>query len=130
MSLTVLGEHETTIEARTRGDRVWIGPDDLEDAIGWVRKPEGLCRGAVCVPVRQPIEDGAGSIDLAAAARALGKQLVFDPAGPVAAVADDPMARGEIRGLHELSLPDVDGRMVDLSGFAGKKVVLLAWASW
>lgn len=130
MSLTVLGEHETTIDAWTREDRVWIDTGDLEDAIGWVRKPEGLCRGAVCVPVREPIEDDDGAIDLAATAKALGKQLVFDPAGPVAAIADDPMARGEMRGLHELALPDVDGRMVDLSGVAGKKVVLIAWASW
>ncbi len=130
MPITVLDDTETTIDARIDGDRVWIAPDDLESAIGWTRKPEGLCRGAVCVPVRDRVDGDDGSIDLRAVASALGKQSVLDPAGPIVALADDPMGRGEVRNLHELSLPDLDGRMVDLSGVAGKKVVLIAWASW
>jgi hypothetical protein len=129
MQLTVLDAGEATVDATLEGEHVWIAPGDLAPAIGWTRKPEGLCRGPVCVPVRDPIEHD-GSIDLAGVARALGKRLVLDPAGPVAALADDPMGRGEVRNLHELALPDVDGRMVDLSGTAGKKVVLIAWASW
>ncbi len=135
MTITVLDDGETIVDARVDGDDVWISPTDLERAIGWRRKPEGLCRGPVCVPVRDPIDAEDGSLDLRAVAAALGKQTVFDPAGPVLALADDPMGRGEVRNLHDLSLPDCsagggDGRMVDLSGLAGKKVVLLAWASW
>lgn len=130
MELTVLDEGEVSVGCRLEGERVWIAPDDLEATTGWVRKPEGLCRGPVCVPVRAPIEDGDGAIDLAGVAEVLGKQLVLDRTGPVVAIADDPMGRGEVRNLHELSLPDVDGRMVDLSGTAGKKVALIAWASW
>lgn len=121
---------ETTVEAGLDGDHVWIAADDLEPVTGWIRKPEGLCQGPVCVPVRDPIDGPDDTIDLAAVARALGKRLVVDAGGRVAAIADDPMGRGEIQNLHELSLPDVDGRMVDLSGTAGKKVVLIAWASW
>ncbi len=130
MTITVLDDTESSVDARVDGERVWIAPSDLETAIGWTRKAEGLCRGPVCVPVRDQIDDDDGSLDLRAVAEALGKQTVFDPAGPVLAFADDPMGRGEVRNLHELSLPDVNGRMVDLSGTAGKKVVLIAWASW
>ncbi len=130
MTITVLDDSETTVDARVDGDAVWISPSDLEAAIGWIRKPEGLCRGPVCVPVRDTIDHDDGSLDLRAVAAALGKQTVLDPTGPVLALADDPMGRGEVRNLHELSLPDVNGRMVDLSGTAGKKVVLIAWASW
>lgn len=130
MLITVLDDRETRIDGRVDGDRVWIATDDLADATGWTRKPEGLCRGAVCVPVRSPIEADDGTIDLRGVAAALGKRSVFDEAGPVLALADDAMGRGEIRNLHDLSLPDIDGRMVDLSGTAGKKVVLIAWASW
>lgn len=130
MALTVLDRTAVTIDARIDGDSLWIRPDDLEPAIGWSRKPEGLCRGAQCVPVRGPVEGDDGALDLTAVARALGKQVVFDPAGPVVALADDPMGRGEVLDLHDLALPDVDGRLVDLSGVAGKKVVLIAWASW
>jgi cytochrome oxidase Cu insertion factor (SCO1/SenC/PrrC family) len=30
----------------------------------------------------------------------------------------------------DFTLPDVDGRPHTLSGFRGKKVLLVAWASW
>lgn len=130
MPIAVLSDHETSVEGRVDGDHVWIDTADLEAATGWVRKPEGLCRGSVCVPVRDPIEGDDGTIDVRAVATALGKRSVFDEAGQVLALADDAMGRGEVRNLHDLSLPDVDGRMVDLSGTAGKKVVLIAWASW
>ena len=73
---------------------------------------------------------GDGTLDLHAVARALGKSSVRSDDGSVIALADDPMGRGETRNLHDLSLPGLDGRMVDLSGVAGKKVVLIAWASW
>ena len=130
MPLTVIDRDEVSVDATVDGDRVWLDPAELEAVTGWVRKPEGLCRGPVCVPVREPIDDGAGRVDLTAVARTLGKRLVVGAGGAVAALADDPMGRGEVRNLHDLSLPDLDGRMVDLSGTAGQKVVLIAWASW
>lgn len=130
MALTIIDRDEVTVDGRVDGDRVWIDPADLEAVTGWIRKPEGLCQGPVCVPVRDPVEGDDGRLDLGAVAEALGKRLVVGDAGRVAAIADDPMGRGEARNLHALSLPDVDGRMVDLSGTAGKKVVLIAWASW
>lgn len=130
MPITVLDRAEVTIDVRVVGDRLMIRPEDLPVATGWERKPEGLCCGDVCVPVRTAIEDETGSIDLGAAMVAVGKQVVFDPAGPVVAIADDPMGRGEIRSLHEVALPDVAGNTVELSSTAGKKVLLLAWASW
>lgn len=130
MPITVLADQESSIDGRIDGDHVWIDTADLERATGWTRKPEGLCRGAMCVPVRDPIEGDDGTIDLRGVATALGKRSVLDNTGPVLALADDAMGRGEVRNLHDLSLPDLDGRMVDLSGTAGKKVVLVAWASW
>ena len=130
MELTVIDQDEVTVDAHVTADAVWIGADALEAATGWSHEPQGLCRGAVCVPAREPLADDGGAVDLVAVARVLGKRLVVDRSAGVAALADDPMGRGETRNLHELTLPDVDGRMVDLSGTAGKKVVLIAWASW
>ena len=130
MQLTVLDLAEVAVDAHLAEEHVWIPTADLEGATGWTRKPEGLCRDAVCVPVRATVDGPDGTVDLAAVARALGKRLVLDGGRAVAALADDPMGRGEVRNLHELRLPDADGRMVDLSGTAGKKVVLVAWASW
>ena len=85
MPITVLDDRETSIEGRIDGDHVWIDPDDLDAAIGWTRKPEGLCRGPVCVPVREPIDGDKGTIDLRAVATALGKRSVLDDSGAVVA---------------------------------------------
>jgi hypothetical protein len=131
MRLTILAEDETAVDATVADDRVLVAPDDLTAATGWTRKPEGLCRGAVCVPVRDPLVDGPGGLlDLAAVSAALGQKMVLDVEAGAVAIAGDPMGRGEVRNLHEVTLPDLDGNPVHLSKLAGKKTVLLAWASW
>ena len=30
---------------------LWLTPQELESASGWSLKPEGLCKGAACVPL-------------------------------------------------------------------------------
>ena len=56
MSLVVCEQRETIVDAgiiaggRDGGD-LWTPPADLERATGWALKPEGLCRGDVCMPV-------------------------------------------------------------------------------
>jgi hypothetical protein len=42
----------TAVPARLRGDAVRLSRGALEQALGWTLKPEGLCRGSVCVPLR------------------------------------------------------------------------------
>lgn len=131
MQLTVLDEGEVAVEADLDGDRIWIDGADLARATGWTRQPEGLCRGEVCVPVRdRPIDGADGRVDLAEVGRALRKAVVVDRSHAVVAVAGDPMAFEPPRNLHDVTLPDVDGRPVHLARLAGKKVVLIAWASW
>lgn len=97
---------------------------------GWHLRPEGLCREDVCVPL-PPAAVRDGELDLVPAAEALRMPLVHDndlgvwalgpPAGaPVLASAHAP----------DLRLPDVQGQPFELDSLRGKKVLILAWASW
>ena len=120
----------TLIDAETP-DRNTIEVDPsapgLERALGWERKPEGLCRADVCVPVP------SGPLDLAGIATALRRPLVVDATAGVAAIGASWMERGgALRSgtAPDFTLPDLTGREWTLSQFRGRKVVLYAYASW
>ena len=51
--VTLLNEQSETLvpTAQAKGDDLWISPRELEQATGWAIKPEGFCRGDVCVPL-------------------------------------------------------------------------------
>jgi hypothetical protein len=123
----------TAVGALVDGDRVLIEPGDLQAATGWERKPEGLCRGAVCVPVREPDLEREGRIDLAAFARALRRPLAVDVDARVAAlgtaVAQHRDGLGALQA-PEFALPDLSGTIHRLSQWRGRKVLLAAYASW
>lgn len=128
--LTVIDESEIEIDAVVAGAHVLVDAGALEAATGWTLKPEGLCRGAVCVPVREPVTAPDGAIDLGAVAAALGRRFVLDERGGVAAIAGDPMGTGAASSIDELALPDLHGDLVRMSDLAGRKRLLIAWASW
>lgn len=101
-------------------------PDEFEAATGWAIKPEGACKGDVCVPL------GAGPFDLAATCASLGMAVVHDP--DLGAWALGPEALGG-RALMsaaapDLALPDLDGREFRLRQLEGRKVALVAWAPY
>jgi hypothetical protein len=119
---------------RSVGDSVLIARDALRRALGWELKPEGLCKGDLCVPVRNPAElAGQDGIDLAAFARALGRPLALDTAERVAVLGAAAADRSQhLRSLEapDFTLPDLAGRLHSLSHFKRNKVLLVAWASW
>jgi hypothetical protein len=126
---------EAGVEAGDRGDRVWVSPDELARATGWTLKPEGLCRGDVCVPVRDrsPLSSGDGALDLVAVAATVGQPIVVDAEERVAALGRPVTDRTGLRAGIEapaFRLPGIRGGTVDLDDFVGKKKLLLAWASW
>ncbi len=115
-------------------DRITVTAAQLESEFDWTLKPEGLCRGDVCVPVRDRaslvVDD---RIDVAAFAGALGHPVVVDPARGVAAIGRPAHAVAEAMAsleAPELTLPDLDGNSVSLADFRRRKVLLLAWSSW
>ena len=103
---------------------------DLAARTGWVAKPEGLCKGAMCVPLPGGT---TASLDLAVVARRLGMPVLHDEAhglyalGP-ATVGGRALDTAEV---PDLTLPDLDGHPFSFGSLLGrKKIVAFAWASW
>jgi len=134
-SFTIIEDgRSTNIQATVSGDAVRIAPEALADGLGWELKPEGLCRGEVCVPVRDRVALVVdGSVDLSAFASALGCPLALDAAEGVAAIgtsATDLASRLGTLDAPDFTLPDLEGKLHSLSEHRGKKVLLIAYASW
>lgn len=123
------------VEAR-KGESLVLGPAELEAATGWTVKPEGVCRGEVCVPVppdaeRPVVRDGG--LDLEAFATLLGQPVVHDAEADAWAFGLSRPPAGAGAGpvvAPDLTLPDLDGRPRSIAEHRGMKVLLLSWASW
>jgi hypothetical protein len=122
------------IRALTRDGSMLVEPADFCAATGWELKPEGLCRADVCVPTRsRPDLVVDGAIDLGVAVEVLRLPAVIDADAGVAALATPAHERAAaMRSLDapDFTLPDMAGTQVSLSDFAGRKRLLVAWASW
>ncbi|MEJ7569826.1 MAG: hypothetical protein WKF41_16365 [Gaiellaceae bacterium] len=93
------------------------------EAVGWEAKPQGLCRGELCVPF--PLEDGR--VDLAAFAERLGQPVAHE--GDTWAFGEPRRPAGSL-DAPDFTLPDLDGRLHSLADYRGNKVLLVSWASW
>jgi hypothetical protein len=128
------GARAHAVRAQIHGSSVRVPPQEIAASLGWKLEGRGLCRGDVCVPVRDPavMADREG-IDLAALAHALGRPLALDVPEGVAAFgvrADERANRLATLEAPDFRLPDLAGRMHSLSEHRGKKVLLVAYASW
>lgn len=127
-----------TVTGEAEGEALWLAPGELGRAGAWELKPEGLCRGSLCVPIPPgaPWMRGGGAdvrVDLVGLSRHMGQPVAASPedsAWSIGEAADDAADRLRSLDAPDFTLPDVDGRMHTLSSFRGRKVFLLAWASW
>lgn len=125
--LTPTDEH--TVATR---DGLWMSANDAERVTGWTLKPEGMCRGDLCVPLPAQAVLG-GEVDLEAFWKTLGGPVIASDAGEVWALGAPAEERNAaLEGLEapDFTLPDVDGTPRTLSQLRGRKVFLATWASW
>ena len=109
-----------------------IAPQDLERATGWAVKPQGLCKGDLCVPMTDS-QRTDGRIDAAAFWRRLGNPVLSDEADETWVLGAGATERSDALGsldAPDFELPDVNGIPRRLSSLRGKKVFLATWASW
>jgi hypothetical protein len=135
VAFTLLDETRAVpVDATVTGDGVRLAPAVVRDALGWELKPQGLCKDDTCIPVPPSaalVRDGA--IDLATLADLLGRPLAVDADENAAclgiAAADRARSLASL-DAPDFTLPDLDGRAHTLSDHRGKKVFLIAFASW
>ena len=136
--ITVLHEQSETscAGARAEGNHLWLDATEFASITGWTLKPEGFCRGDVCVPIphtrAREFVDGS-AVDAAAVWTRMGNAIAHDAARTVWVLGSNASERGStLRSLDApaFSLPDLDGQMHALADHRGKKVFLVTWASW
>ena len=135
--VTILDEaavHE--LSADPAGEDLWVGAAELP-ATGWERKPAGLCRGELCVPLpagrQAELVRADGAVNLTALARLRAQPVVHDEARTVWLFDQPASAQERLRAsllAPDFTLPDLDGRPHTLAAERGKKVLLASWASW
>lgn len=109
----------------------------FEEGTGWLLKPEGACKGAVCIPL--PDEPAVVSnkaatdtVDLVAIADQMGLPLVADDKHGIWSLGPDSVGSRTLLTAEapELTLPDLNGSPFSLSSLRGQKVLMVAWSPY
>jgi hypothetical protein len=113
-------------------DRLDLTDAEFASATGWSIEPDGACRGDVCVPLPPLARDREGRVDATVVAERLGMPVAHDAAHGIWALGPRSGPGRVLDDAHmpELVLDDFDGGAFDFESLRGRKVVLLAWASW
>jgi len=133
--LTIIdGGRAVDVEARVAGDRVLLTPEALREGLGWELHEGTLCNDSMCVPLPAGSSLASGGpLDLAEVAAALDRPLAVDIAERAVYLGASARERADtLRSLlaPDFTLPDLAGRSYTLADQRGKKVLLVAWASW
>ena len=103
---------------------------DFARNTGWEPKPEGLCRGEVCVPAPGALD--GNRVNVRVAAEKLGMPLVESPEHGVCALGPATLGGRALSTAvaADPELVNYDGTRFSLTSLRGKKVVLVAWSSY
>jgi len=112
-----------------------VSVEALATATGWDLRPEGLCNGDACVPVRDratavPVD---GQVDLTVVAPLLDRPVVVDADAGIVAVGAPRQARRQAlvdRKAPDFTLPGLDGADHSLAELQGRATVLVTFSTW
>ena len=109
-------------------DNVIIDRSEFEQRTGWQIRPEGACKDDRCIPLPNPVSD---TVDLRTISEHLSMPLIGEPDASLWALGPESGGKALASALApELELPDWKDRSFRLTSLRGKKVLLIAWASW
>jgi len=108
-----------------------VTAEEFAEHTGWAPRPEGLCRGEVCVPAPDSLR-ADGTVDIAAAITRLGMPLVHDEQHHAWALGSATLG-GKALATATAADPELltrEGNPFRLSALHGRKVLLVAWSSY
>jgi hypothetical protein len=106
-----------------------VATGDFERETGWEFKPEGACKGDVCIALAEKPGDRVSVVEIATA---MGLPVVVDDKHGFIAVGPEALGNRALTTAQapELDLPDLNGNVFKLSSLRGQKVVVYAWAPY
>ena len=101
---------------------------DFETASGWQIKPEGACKGEICIPLSQ----SGDTLDAETLARDMNLPLVHEPEAGAWALGPESIGGRSLATAEapNMILPDLDGNLFELHSLRGQKIVVYAWAPY
>jgi hypothetical protein len=128
------GTDPVAVRATFADGAVRLAPEAVRAALGWELNGQGLCRDSVCIPLPPSVSRGAAEgVDLVELASLLRRPLALDVDEGAACLGAAAHERAQTLASLEapdFTLPDLAGREHSLDQHRGKKVLLVAWASW
>ena len=108
-------------------DGLDIDADTFTRGTGWAIKPEGACKGDICVPLPRD-----HPFDLVDTTARLGMAVVHDDQHAVWALGPESLTGRALVSAEapDVVLPDLDGNDFHLASLRGQKVVIASWAPY
>lgn len=108
-------------------DSLDVSAEQFASGTGWAIKPQGACKGDVCVPLGR-----THGFDVRATAERLRMALVHDEVAGLWALGPETLGERALISAEapDLVLDDLDGTPFRLSSLRGRKVVIVSWAPY
>lgn len=138
--ITVIANNKSTqVNMCNLNNELWIHKDDVKKSTGFELKPSGACyeKLDICIPL---FEDGYKHTDekgewlnMSKLANTLDMACVSNSDKSVWSLGIIPQERAnllETRMAPDFEIEDINGEIIRLSDFRGKKVLIVTWATW
>jgi hypothetical protein len=98
---------------------------------GWELKPQGACRGEICIPLPTGWHTD-DTVNIRLLAEGMSLPIVEDPENGLAALGPESHAGRTLPSASapDLTLPTMNGDTFRLSSKRGERVLLFAWAPY
>ena len=106
-----------------------ISRAEFENGTGWEFKPEGACKGDVCIPLA---EAPGETINVVQMAKAMGLPIAQSADHGLIAVGPESIGSRALTTAQapDIRLPDLTGNQFAMSSLKGQKVLVYAWAPY